>query len=143
MSVWLESQWGNIVEIYLGLHVWFQKFFLFLFFIYRNTCDEIKSEVIWSVIGGTICFCYLLPWHAKWCLQQVISKLTDGKATHIPYRDSKLTRLLQSSLSGHGRVSVCISAFRFILGLLTSWLALFGLRLHNWQHSLGIGIKKL
>ena len=37
---------------------------------------------------------------------QVISKLTDGKANHIPYRDSKLTRLLQSSLSGHGRVSV-------------------------------------
>ncbi|RZR95338.1 hypothetical protein BHM03_00024172, partial [Ensete ventricosum] len=36
----------------------------------------------------------------------VISKLTDGKATHIPYRDSKLTRLLQSSLSGHGRISV-------------------------------------
>ncbi|KAI5081694.1 hypothetical protein GOP47_0001437 [Adiantum capillus-veneris] len=39
-------------------------------------------------------------------LGTVISKLTDVKATHIPYRDSKLTRLLQSSLSGHGRVSL-------------------------------------
>ncbi|CAL5056056.1 unnamed protein product [Urochloa decumbens] len=39
-------------------------------------------------------------------LGTVISKLTDGKATHIPYRDSKLTRLLQSSLSGQGRVSL-------------------------------------
>ncbi|KAJ7965535.1 Kinesin-like protein [Quillaja saponaria] len=39
-------------------------------------------------------------------LGTVISKLTDGKATHIPYRDSKLTRLLQSSLSGHGRTSL-------------------------------------
>ncbi|GMN55926.1 hypothetical protein TIFTF001_025041 [Ficus carica] len=39
-------------------------------------------------------------------LGTVISKLTDGRATHVPYRDSKLTRLLQSSLSGHGRVSV-------------------------------------
>ncbi|KAK6289603.1 hypothetical protein POUND7_001144 [Theobroma cacao] len=39
-------------------------------------------------------------------LGTVISKLTDGRATHIPYRDSKLTRLLQSSLSGHGRVSI-------------------------------------
>ncbi|XP_059301750.1 kinesin-like protein KIN-7K, chloroplastic isoform X3 [Lycium ferocissimum] len=39
-------------------------------------------------------------------LGTVISKLTDGKATHIPYRDSKLTRLLQSSLSGLGRVSL-------------------------------------
>ncbi|KAL2584337.1 hypothetical protein AAZV13_14G124450 [Glycine max] len=34
----------------------------------------------------------------------VIAKLTDENATHIPYRDSKLTRLLQSSLSGHGRI---------------------------------------
>lgn len=39
-------------------------------------------------------------------LGTVISKLTDEKATHVPYRDSKLTRLLQSSLSGHGRVSL-------------------------------------
>ncbi|XP_076890770.1 kinesin-like protein KIN-7K, chloroplastic [Bidens hawaiensis] len=39
-------------------------------------------------------------------LGTVISKLTDGKASHIPYRDSKLTRLLQSSLGGHGRVSL-------------------------------------
>ncbi|WCJ44381.1 Kinesin-like protein KIN-7E chloroplastic [Euphorbia peplus] len=39
-------------------------------------------------------------------LGTVISKLTDEKSTHIPYRDSKLTRLLQSSLSGHGRISL-------------------------------------
>ncbi|XP_052624815.1 kinesin-like protein KIN-7H [Lactuca sativa] len=38
-------------------------------------------------------------------LGTVISKLSDGRAAHIPYRDSKWTRLLQSSLSGHGRVS--------------------------------------
>ncbi|KAJ9541371.1 hypothetical protein OSB04_027877 [Centaurea solstitialis] len=39
-------------------------------------------------------------------LGTVISKLTDGRAAHIPYRDSKLTRILQSSLSGYGRVSL-------------------------------------
>ncbi|XP_050227207.1 kinesin-like protein KIN-7K, chloroplastic isoform X2 [Mercurialis annua] len=39
-------------------------------------------------------------------LGTVISKLTDARASHVPYRDSKLTRLLQSSLSGHGRVSL-------------------------------------
>ncbi|CAN6880698.1 unnamed protein product [Brassica oleracea] len=39
-------------------------------------------------------------------LGTVISKLTDSKAAHIPYRDSKLTRLLQSTLSGHGLVSL-------------------------------------
>jgi centromeric protein E len=35
-------------------------------------------------------------------LGTVIHKLALGHATHIPYRDSKLTRLLQTSLSGHG-----------------------------------------
>ncbi|KAH7315317.1 hypothetical protein KP509_21G044000 [Ceratopteris richardii] len=39
-------------------------------------------------------------------LGTVIAKLSDGKPTHIPFRDSKLTRLLQSSLSGRGRVSL-------------------------------------
>ncbi|GAV71948.1 Kinesin domain-containing protein [Cephalotus follicularis] len=39
-------------------------------------------------------------------LGTVISKLTDEKSTHIPYRDSKLTRLLQSSLSGYGKISL-------------------------------------
>ncbi|KAI3716596.1 hypothetical protein L1987_67580 [Smallanthus sonchifolius] len=39
-------------------------------------------------------------------LGTVMSKLTEARAAHIPYRDSKLTRLLQSSLSGRGRVSI-------------------------------------
>ncbi|KAF9422152.1 hypothetical protein BGZ94_008653 [Podila epigama] len=39
-------------------------------------------------------------------LGTVISKLTDEKGSHVPYRDSKLTRILQSSLSGNARVSV-------------------------------------
>ena len=48
---------------------------------------------------------------------QVISKLTEGRASHIPYRDSKLTRLLQSSLSGHGRISVRL-VYRFATSVL-------------------------
>tara|TARA_B110000285_G_C15065652_1_gene584953 strand:- start:136 stop:597 length:462 start_codon:yes stop_codon:yes gene_type:complete len=47
------------------------------------------------------------------CLGQVISALTDAKsgAGHIPYRDSKLTRILQDSLGGNSRTTMiaCVS----------------------------------
>merc|ERR1719446_740536 len=36
-------------------------------------------------------------------LGNVISALVDGKSAHVPYRDSKLTRLLQDSLGGNAR----------------------------------------
>jgi TolA-binding protein len=47
------------------------------------------------------------------CLGNVISSLTDEnkKEKHIPYRDSKLTRILQDSLGGNSRTTViaCVS----------------------------------
>ncbi|KAK6459500.1 P-loop containing nucleoside triphosphate hydrolase protein [Scheffersomyces xylosifermentans] len=42
-------------------------------------------------------------------LGNVINALTDGKSTHIPYRDSKLTRILQESLGGNSRTSLIIN----------------------------------
>ena len=47
------------------------------------------------------------------CLGNVISALTDEgkKDKHIPYRDSKLTRILQDSLGGNSRTTMiaCVS----------------------------------
>ena len=42
-------------------------------------------------------------------LGMVINSLTDGKSSHIPYRDSKLTRILQESLGGNARTTLIIN----------------------------------
>ncbi|TPX42543.1 hypothetical protein SeMB42_g05089 [Synchytrium endobioticum] len=39
-------------------------------------------------------------------LGSVIAKITEEKSAHIPFRDSKLTRILQSALTGHARIAV-------------------------------------
>ncbi|KAJ1554576.1 hypothetical protein HK096_002904, partial [Nowakowskiella sp. JEL0078] len=43
-------------------------------------------------------------------LGMVINALTDGKSSHVPYRDSKLTRILQESLGGNSRTTLVINA---------------------------------
>ncbi|THH16352.1 hypothetical protein EW146_g4278 [Bondarzewia mesenterica] len=42
-------------------------------------------------------------------LGMVINALTDSKSKHIPYRDSKLTRILQESLGGNSRTTLIIN----------------------------------
>lgn len=42
-------------------------------------------------------------------LGNVINALTDGTSRHIPYRDSKLTRILQESLGGNSRTTLIIN----------------------------------
>lgn len=42
-------------------------------------------------------------------LGNVINALTENKIAHIPYRDSKLTRLLQESLGGNSKTNLIIN----------------------------------
>ena len=42
-------------------------------------------------------------------LGNVINALTDGKSSHIPYRDSKLTRLLSEALGGNSKTSLIVT----------------------------------
>lgn len=45
--------------------------------------------------------------HGLSTLGNVIAALTDGKSVHIPYRNSKLTRILQDSLGGNSKTVMC------------------------------------
>ena len=42
-------------------------------------------------------------------LGMVINALTDKKSHHIPYRDSKLTRILSESLGGNSKTCLIIT----------------------------------
>jgi kinesin family protein 5 len=56
--------------------------------------------------------------HSKHCVHQrsvpvagnVINALTSGGKKHVPYRDSKLTRLLSDSLGGNSKTCLIVTA---------------------------------
>eukprot|EP00928_Gymnodinium_smaydae_P033197 TRINITY_DN23843_c0_g2_i2.p1 TRINITY_DN23843_c0_g2~~TRINITY_DN23843_c0_g2_i2.p1 ORF type:complete len:718 (+),score=225.32 TRINITY_DN23843_c0_g2_i2:188-2341(+) len=48
-------------------------------------------------------------------LGNVINALTDKKTAHVPYRDSKLTRVLQESLGGNSKTSLIITCSPSVL----------------------------
>ncbi len=41
-------------------------------------------------------------------LGNVLNAVTDAKSTHVPYRDSKLTRVLQAVLGDNSRAALII-----------------------------------
>ena len=69
---------------------------------------NLSLSALGNVISGEVTTVITLPLHHH----DVISiALVDGRSTHIPYRDSKLTRLLQSSLGGNTKTIMvaCVS----------------------------------
>lgn len=69
------------------------------------SCGNFSLKIVWFQNKGGCFQSYVLicafPWQLA--LGNVISALGDQskKALHVPYRDSKLTRLLQDSLGGN------------------------------------------
>jgi kinesin family member 5 len=72
-------------------------------------------------------------------LGQVIYALTDDKATHVPYRDSKLTRVLQDSLGGNSKtvLIVVVSPSSFNASETVSTLR-FGMRAKSIENKVKI-----
>lgn len=65
-------------------------------------------------------------------LGNVINALTDGKLLHVPYRDLKLTRILQELLGGNSRTSLIINCLPLLLNEGETLLTLrFGTRAKN------------
>ena len=66
-----------------------------------------------DILFVVVCYYCLLLCSLQLALGNVISALGDHmkKGSHVPYRDSKLTRLLQDSLGGNSRTLMiaCIS----------------------------------
>ncbi|CDS42704.1 kinesin family A [Echinococcus multilocularis] len=67
-------------------------------------------------------------------LGNVISALADGKSTHVPYRNSKLTRLLQDSLGGNSKT--VMSYFRVSPFCSISIIANIGPTDYNYDESI-------
>eukprot|EP01012_Entosiphon_sulcatum_P007724 TRINITY_DN14007_c0_g1_i2.p1 TRINITY_DN14007_c0_g1~~TRINITY_DN14007_c0_g1_i2.p1 ORF type:complete len:793 (-),score=105.10 TRINITY_DN14007_c0_g1_i2:59-2437(-) len=68
-------------------------------------------------------------------LGNCVSALTDPSASHIPFRDSKLTRLLTNSLGGNSKTCLCAtigpSVFNYDESVSTLFFATRAMRLRN------------
>uniref|UniRef100_H2ZQE7 Kinesin-like protein n=1 Tax=Ciona savignyi TaxID=51511 RepID=H2ZQE7_CIOSA len=75
-------------------------------------------------------------------LGNVISALADGTKTHIPYRDSKMTRILQDSLGGNCRTTIfiCCSPASYNEAETKSTL-LFGVRAKTIKNSVQANVE--
>ncbi|ETW00608.1 hypothetical protein H310_07180 [Aphanomyces invadans] len=73
----------------------------------------------------------------------VINALTDGKSKHVPYRDSKLTRLLQHSLGGNAKTHLVLTCSSSIDNLEETLSTIrFGSRAQHIQNAPHVNAEK-
>uniref|UniRef100_A0A1A7Y945 Kinesin-like protein n=1 Tax=Iconisemion striatum TaxID=60296 RepID=A0A1A7Y945_9TELE len=75
-------------------------------------------------------------------LGNVISALAEGTKTHVPYRDSKMTRILQDSLGGNCRTTmfICCSPSSYNEGETKSTL-MFGQRAKTIKNTVSVNLE--
>ncbi|KAJ3592329.1 hypothetical protein NHX12_007456, partial [Muraenolepis orangiensis] len=77
-------------------------------------------------------------------LGNVISALAEGTKTHVPYRDSKMTRILQDSLGGNCRTTIVICCSPSVYNEAeTKSTLMFGQRAKTIKNTVSIMIQKL
>eukprot|EP01025_Chloroclados_australasicus_P068801 TRINITY_DN9591_c0_g1_i2.p1 TRINITY_DN9591_c0_g1~~TRINITY_DN9591_c0_g1_i2.p1 ORF type:complete len:416 (-),score=33.14 TRINITY_DN9591_c0_g1_i2:151-1398(-) len=76
-------------------------------------------------------------------LGNVISALTDGKSSYVPYRDSKLTRVLQDSLGGNARMALLVCCSPCVENAAETLSTLrFGTRVQGITNTIQVNVKK-
>ncbi len=77
------------------------------------------------------------------CLGNVINALTSGKGEFVPYRDSKLTRLLKDSLGGNFKTTLIVTCSPHSFNVEETISTLnFAKRTKNVQNKVKANIKK-
>lgn len=124
------------------------------YFLFNRSVRLVQPELFWMRLKTLISLCllwamsYLLLLRARWVLIHpphmqmqtytftYLSNLcacVSEQKTHVPYRDSKMTRILQDSLGGNCRTTmfICCSPSEFNEAETKSTL-MFGQRYHSY-----------
>ena len=78
----------------------------------------------------------ILLFFIGYCIAQLSSSKRNDKGQHIPYRDSKLTKLLADSLAGNG-VTLMVCFFTVMVGYFTLMVGSFTLIVGSYIFIIG------